>query len=204
MSEDRLSMPLGEAIYSLRAIRKLKPDPIPDADLEAILEATIKAPNGGNMQPWHFLAVRDPELRKQFAPLYHEAWWAKRRDSGYHTPEDLPDNYRSAMGLADEIGSAPVLVFICAMAKGAAAANSIIPSAQNLLLAARALGVGGTITTLHPTVEERVHELFEIPETVQIVYCIPLGYPRGRFGPTTRKPLSEVSSYDKWGQRPPE
>lgn len=198
-TEARLSMPLGEAIFSLRAIRKLKPDPVPDADIQAILEAAIRAPNGGNVQPWHFLVVRDPELRQRFAPLYHEAWWAKRHDSGYTGPDDLPDNYRSAMGLAEEIGQAPVLVFVCAMAKGSGAAGSVIPAVQNMLLAARALGVGGTITTLHPTVEDRVHELFDVPDTAQIVYCVPLGYPRGRFGPTQRKPLVEVSSYDRWG-----
>ena len=195
-------MPLGEAIYSLRAIRKLKPDAIPEPDLETILEAATKAPSGGNAQPWHFLVVRDADLRDQFGPLYREAWWAKRRESGFNSIEELPDKYRSAMNLAEEIGDAPVLIFLCAMAKGTAAASSVIPSAQNLLLAARALGIGGTITTLHPSVEERVHRLFDIPDTVQIVYCIPLGYPRGRFGPTSRKPLSEVSSYDRWGQRP--
>jgi nitroreductase len=76
--------------------------------------------------------------------------------------------------------------------------GSVIPSVQNLLLAARALGIGGTITTLHPSVEERAHALLGIPATAQIVYCLPLGYPRGRFGPTTRRPLSEVCAFDRW------
>ncbi len=199
-SSERLTMPLGEALYSLRAIRKQKPDPILDEDIETILDAAIQAPNGGNMQPWHFLVVTDPDLRAQFAPLYHEAWWAKRHDSGWYTPEDLPDAYKGAMHLADEIGNSPVLIFVCALAKGAAAANSIIPSVQNLLLAARCLGVGSTITTLHPTIEDRVHALFDIPDTAQVVYCLPLGYPRGNFGPVTRKPLNEVSSFNTWGQ----
>jgi nitroreductase len=199
-SSERLTMPLGEALYSLRAIRKQKPDPIPDEDIETILDAAIQAPNGGNMQPWHFLVVTDPDLRAQFAPLYHEAWWAKRHDSGWYTPEDLPDAYKQAMHLADEIGNSPVLIFVCALAKGPAAANSIIPSVQNLLLAARSLGIGSTITTLHPTIEDRVHALFEIPDTAQVVYCLPLGYPRGNFGPVTRKPLDQVSSVNTWGQ----
>jgi nitroreductase len=72
-TENPLSMPLGEAIYSLRAIRRLKSDPIPDADLKEILEATIRAPNGGNQQPWHFIVVKKPELRRQLGDLYHEA-----------------------------------------------------------------------------------------------------------------------------------
>ncbi len=202
-TESRLSMSLGEAIFSLRAIRRLKPDPIPDADIRDILEAAIRAPNGGNAQPWHFLVVKDAALREQFAPLYHEAWWAKRRDAGIHDPEDLPPNYHAAMRLADAIGQVPVLIMVCAMTKGADAAGSVIPAVQNLLLAARALGIGGTITTLHPDVDERMHELFAIPATAQVVYCIPLGYPRGRFGPNQRKPLTEVCSYNQWGSASP-
>lgn len=192
-----LTMPLGDAMYSLRAIRRLRPDPIPAKDLETMVDAAIQAPNGGNLQLWHFITVTDRELIDQFAPLYHEAWWAKRADSGY-TPETLPDSHAAARQLADEIGDAPAIVLFCAVAKGAAAANAIIPAVQNLLLAGRALGVGGTITTLHPSVEERVHALFGIPETAQVVYAVPLGYPRGRFGPVTRRPLTEVSSANRW------
>jgi nitroreductase len=203
---DRLSMPLGEAIFSLRAIRRLKPDPIPDADLCDILEAAIRAPNGGNSQPWHFVVVKDASLRAQLGTLYREAWWAKRRDAGIHGPEDIPKtdrNHQSAMRLADEIGHAPVMILVCAMAKSPGAMGSVIPAVQNLLLAARALGIGGTIATLHPQVEERVYALFGIPSTARVVYCIPLGYPRGRFGPNQRKPLTEVCSYDHWGTVPP-
>jgi len=202
----RLTMPLGEAIFSLRAIRRFKPDPIPDADLRVMLEAAIHAPNGGNVQPWRFIVVRDAALRAQFAPLYREAWWAKRKDEGINGPEDIPPGksvHRSAMRLADEFGSAPAVVLVCARAKGAGAMGSVIPAVENLLLAGRALGVGGTITTLHAVVEERVRAQFGIPETAQLVYCVPLGYPRGRFGPTTRKPLSEVCANDHWDSSVP-
>ncbi len=194
-------MTLGEAIYSLRAIRRHKTDPIPDEDITAILDAAIQAPNGANMQLWHFLVVTNGDLRREFATLYKEAWWAKRHESGWYKPEDLPEVYRSPMRLADEIGDSPALIFVCTTVKGLEAANSIIPSVQNLLLAARSLGVGGTITTLHPTVDDRVHALFDIPDTAQVVYCIPLGYPRGNFGPVTRRPLDEVSSRERWGQQ---
>jgi nitroreductase len=146
----RLSMSLGEAIFSLRAIRRLKPDLIPDAAIRDILEAAIRAPNGGNVQPWHFLVVKDAALRQRFSPLYHEAWWAKRHDAGMRGPEDLPRHYYPAMRLADEIGQVPVLILVCATAKGSGPMGSVIPAVQNLLLAARALGIGGTITTLHP------------------------------------------------------
>ena len=198
----RLTMPLGEAIFTQRAIRRFRPEPIPDEDLRHILEAAIRAPNGGNNQPWHFLVIRDENYRTQFAQLYHEAWWAKRRDEGIRGPEDIPpgrSTRRSAMRLAEQIGQAPVIVLLCATAKGVGSMGSVIPSAQNLLLAARSLGIGGTITTLHAEVEEKVHQMFGIPDSAQVVYCIPLGYPRGSFGPTQRKLLSEVCSYDRWG-----
>ena len=200
---ERFPISLGEAIFSLRAIRRVKPDPIPEEDLRDILMAAIQAPNGGNAQPWHFLVVRDPELRVQLGTLYHEAWWAKRADEGVRGPEDLdPANQvsASAMRLADEFGEAPAIVLVCATAHGAGAMGSVIPSVENLLLAARGLGVGGTITTLHASVDERVKALLDIPAEIQIVYAIRLGYPRGSFGPVTRKPLTEVASLDRWGQ----
>jgi nitroreductase len=199
----RLTMPLGEAIFSLRAMRRLKPDPIPHDVLHDILEAAIRAPNGGNQQPWHYIVVEDRATRAELGELYHEAWWAKRRDAGYHGPEDLPRHYHAAMRLADTIGHVPVLILVCATAQGPSAAASVIPSVQNLLLAARALGIGGTITTLHAQVEERVHRLCNIPATAQIVYCIPLGYPEGHFGPNVRKPLPEVCSFNRWGAPSP-
>ena len=199
---DRLMMPLGYAIHSMRAIRRFKPDPIPDADLHAIIEAATQAPSGGNVQPWHFLVITDKDQRSKLGELYHEAWWAKRRDVGIYGPGDIPETdrvARSAMRLADEIGEAPAIVLLLAAAQGPAAMGSVIPSVQNLLLAARALGLGGTITTLHADVDERVHEAFAIPESMQVVYCVPLGYPRGRFGPLNRKPVLSVSSRDRFG-----
>ena len=200
---ERFEMPLGEAIFTMRAIRRLKPDPIDDDDLRDILAAATRAPSGGNSQPWHFLVVQDPAQRQRFADLYREAWWAKRADEGIEGPEGIVrPTARAAMGLADEIGQAPVVVLVCANARGAGAMAGVLPATQNLLLAARALGIGGTITTLHAIVDERVHELFGIPEEVQVVYCVPLGYPKGDFGSLDRKPLAEVTSLDRWAEVP--
>jgi len=205
-SQARLKMSLGESIFTLRAIRRFQPVSIPNRDLTDILEAAIRAPSGGNSQPWHFLLVQDLDLRKKLANLYHEAWWAKRKDSGIMGPEDIPSGkgpVQSAMRLADEIGQSPAIIVVCARSKGPDSMASVIPAVQNLLLAARGFGIGGTITTLHRQVEERVHELLNIPESFQIVYCIPLGYPAGNFGPVKRKSLVEVVSYDYWGNNLP-
>ena len=149
--------------------------------------------------------VAEEGTRRQLGDLYHEAWWAKRADAGIMGPQDIPpgrNSMRSAMRMANEIGDAPVMALVCATSKGAQAAGSVIPAAQNMLLAARAFGIGGAIATLHAVVEERVHELFGIPDTAQVVYCMPFGYPRGNFGPVTRLPLNEVCSYDRWGAPP--
>jgi len=196
---DRLTMSLGEAMFTQRAMRRLKPDPIPEEIMRDIMESAIRAPNGGNTQQWHFIVVKDPDVRKQMGELYHEAWWAKRKDQGIMGPEDIPpgkNSQRSAMRLANEFGDAPVMVLICALSKGGA--GGIIPAAQNLLLAARAHNIGGTIATLHAVVDDRVKKLLHIPDTAEIVYCMPLGYPRGEWGSVTRKPLEEVCGIDTW------
>ena len=202
--QERLSMPIGEAMFSQRAIRRLKPDPISVEDIHLIIEAAQKAPNGGNRQLVRFMVIHDPALIKEFGKLYHEAWWAKRRVQGWYKPEDVPKDdktFQSAMRLADEIGDAPLIILACATAPNAD--NSVFPPVQNLLLAARALGIGSTLTTLHPTVDERVHKLLGIPAEVEILCCLPMGYPRGKFGPTLRKSAREVTHYNRWDQAPP-
>lgn len=194
MTQDRLSMSLGEAIFTQRAIRRVRPDPLPSGVLRDILEAATRAPSGGNSQPWHFLVVTDAELRARFAELYRESWLAFRAARGSTMAE--------AERLSREIGETPAIVLVCATQRGSNWAESVIPATQNLLLAARALGVGGTISELHGSVDERVRELFAIPAEPQVVYCVPLGYPRGRFGPTSRRPVAEVTSENRWGTVP--
>ena len=201
MSSDRLLMPIGEAMFTQRSVRKFRPDPIPDEDLRLIFEAAIKAPNGGNHQIGRFLLVTDREKIVAFGRLYHAAWWAKRWDDHrWKGPQDVPPeekNYRAAMGLADTIGAVPAIVFAFAVPPGWA--NSVIPACQNLMLAAHALGIGSIPTTLHPSVMERFHAMFEVPKDVSFHFCIPLGYPAVKYGPSVRKPVAETTYRDRWG-----
>jgi len=189
-------MPLGEAIFTQRSIRRFKPDPIPLEDVRLILEAAAKAPNGGNLQIARFLVVNNRTTIQEFAALYREAWWAKRRDEGFHGPDDLPTRYLPAARLAETISDVPLVVFALALRSGPA--NSVIPGVQNLMLAARALGIGTVPTTLHPSVMERFHALFGIPDDVGFHFCVPLGYPQGNFGPTVRKSTAETTFLDRW------
>jgi nitroreductase len=198
----RLDMPLGEALFTQRSIRRLRPDPIPMEDLRLILEAAVRAPSGGNSQPARFLVLIDRQTIQRFGALYREAWWAKRRDEGrsWARREDIPPELRiprAAARLADEMKDAPCVVLALGVAKGQA--SSVIPAVQNLMLAARALGIGSVPTTLHPQVLDRVYALLGIPAEAELHLCIPLGYPRGRFGPTRRRPTAETTFLDRWG-----
>ena len=197
----QLGMSLGEAMFTQRAIRRLKPDPVSDEDLKTLMDAASKAPSSRNSQSARFLVVRDRDRLRRFGELYREAWWAKR-PAGW-TPEGVPegDLHLSAMRLADAMKDAPLVVLAVSTSPGQA--NSVLPAVQNLMLAARALGIGSVLTTLHAQVADRIHELFKIPPEAEVHCCIPLGYPEGRFGTTTRRPTSETTYYEEWGNPPP-
>src|SRR2546423_9684766 len=116
-------MPVGEAMFTQRSIRRLKPDPIPMDDIRLIVEAAVKAPNGGNSQPARFLVVTDRDLIQKFGPLYKKAWWAQRSDQGWKTFDDLPkdgSSDRKPAQLAPDIKNAPRLGFAPAGPPGGA------------------------------------------------------------------------------------
>ena len=205
MQVDRLKMPIGEAMFSQRSTRRLRPDPIPLEDLHLIMDAAVKAPNGGNHQAGRFLIVNDRAKIREFGALYKEAWWAKRWDDHKWTkPEDIPPtdkSYRSAMGLAEDMQDVPCIVFAFTAPGGGA--NSVIPACQNLMLAAHALGIGSVPTTLHPTVMDRFREMFDVPKDATFHFCIPLGYPRVELKPSVRRPTAETCFLDRWDGKVP-
>ena len=205
MDYQRLSMPIGEAMFTQRSTRRLKPDPVPMEDIRLIMEAAVKAPNGGNRQIARFLVVTDRARIREFGKLYHEAWWAKRWDEHRWTKrEDIPPdekNHQSAAQLADEMGEVPCIVFAFALPPGSP--NSVVPAVQNLMLAARAIGIGSVPTTLHAKVMDRFQTMFGLPKDASFIFCIPLGYPRGNFGGSKRKPTSETTYLNQWGAAVP-
>jgi nitroreductase len=202
---DRLTMSLGEAMFSQRAIRRLKPDPITDADLEIILNAARRAPSGGNLQPWRFVVVQDPVLKQELAEMYVEAWWYRRGKQGITRPEHVAkDNSSGQAALyfttdAEHYSRAPVLIVVCNVSR----ADNVMTACQNLMLAARALGIGTTITRLGEPVDRRVHDLLHIPADVEADICIPLGYPEGHFGRAQRRPLEELVFKDRYAHAGP-
>ena len=201
-----LTMPIGEAMFTQRATRRLDPDrPVSDTQIQTILDAASKAPSGANSQPARYLVIRDRATINEFGKLYFEAWWAKRRDAyGWTSKADIPENsvYRLPALLADEMVNAPAVILVYSEQSGVAE-SSTFPGVQNLLLAARALGLGSVLTTLHPQVMQRVNEMFEVPDDMLFHCCIPIGYPRGNFGPTSRLPSSATTWWNRWNDPPP-
>lgn len=202
-------MDFFETVTTQRAMRRLKPDPIPDAVLRQIMDATICAPSGGNRQGWSFLVIRDAARRVRLGELYREAWGELMKVPYYRgaaaAAPDSPEGkmLASARHLSEHLGEAPVLVLACIATDGRPTITtgaSIYPAVQNLMLAARALGVGSCLTTIHKYRDPQVKELLGIPADVETAALIPLGYPLGKFGRPPRRPVAEVVHADHWGQ----
>ena len=201
-----------EAIRTTRSLRRFRPDPIPDQIVRELLEAATSAPSGGNSQSWRFVVIRDPEQRRRVGALYKEGWDEYSPPSRLAAITDPRERRRveSAYHLGAHMGDeAPVLVLFCAprqQRSGTASAfatrtagASVYPAVQNLLLAARARGIGGCLTTIHLYREAEVKAALGIPEEVDTYALVPLGYPTDSFGPVRRKPVEEVSYLDRWG-----
>ena len=200
-------MDLFEAMHTQRAVRRFKPDPVPSAAVSRVLDAATRAPSGGNSQPWSFVVLRDAAVRRQVGALYRDAWEAGGIDRFTSDPDPAKARvYKSAKYLADRMGEAPVLILACIEAGGSGPSittgASIYPAVQNLMLAARALGLGTVITTIHRGREREIKDLLGIPEGVTTAALIPMGYPAegAGFGPVRRRPTSEVAHLDGWGQ----
>jgi nitroreductase len=200
-------MEFFEVARTLRAMRRLHPDPVPDADLWQILESAIQAPSGGNTQPWSFLVIRDAEAKRQIGVWYLEAWqktYGPAREAMRADP-NMARTFNSADYLANHLADAPVLILVSMhkdhLRAGATAGASIYPAVQNLMLAARALGYGTTLTTLHKLHEEDVKRLLDIPDNRETMALIPLGKPKGRFAPSPRRPVEDVVYWERWGTK---
>ena len=199
---------LFEIIRTTRSMRRLKPDPVPNDLIRKILEAGACAPSGGNMQRWRFLVVRDAAIKRKVSAYYKRAWdeqAAPRYRSGEPAPGTTRQQFlrllEAAEYLAAHIHEAPVWIVPC-LEGGTptrTSGSSIYPAVQNMLLAARALGLGATLTTLHLQFEKEVEATLGLPPGVHSYALLPIGYPMGRFGPVRRVPLADVVFEDRWG-----
>ena len=203
-----------ETIYNARAMRRLKPDPVPEELLVRLIEAANQAPSGSNAQVARWVVVRDPAQKARLAALNKEAVLAYAGPGGTRAPamphQDPAKRERQRQAVlwqAEHLHEAPAIVIAClefaspppdTFSAGAGAGGSIWPGVQNLLLAARALGLGAAPTTLGLRNRPVVREILALPETIEPFCLIPVGYPMGRFGPVTRQPVAEVMRWDRW------
>jgi nitroreductase len=220
---------LFEAMYTARALRRLQPDPIPEALITKVLQAATQAPSGGNAQNWIFVVVRDEAQRHQLGAVYRKASdevaaiYAARGRPAHLTDAQYRRLMQGGSYLWDHIGDAPVLLIPClrkrdmpprdALPPEVAArydahlahqekirGSSIYPAVQNIILACRALGLGTLITTNHILYEDDVRTILGLPDDVLTFALMPIGYPVGKYGPLVRRPVSEVAFADRWGQ----
>lgn len=214
---------LFDIMYSLRSMRRLKPDPVPDELIQRIIEAGTMAPSGGNEQGWHFIVVKDPAKKRFIQERYHAAFsaYAQERmaeaqraaEAGEAPPPD-PAQMRmahAAFYLAEHMHEAPVLLFACithratpfsgdesATIEHRTSGASIYPAVQNMLLACRALGLGSVLTTLHRLFENEIKAELGVPDNIDLSALLPIGYPMGNFGPVSRRPAAECTHWDGW------
>jgi nitroreductase len=204
-----------EALHSTPARRYLSPEPIPDDVLWAILDAAIRGPSGGNTQRWGWVVVTDQEVKDRVAAWYRENWeaaYGSRREQILSAPSGslglTPRGFLGAEHLAHHIQEAPAWIF--AVLRGAADAtsprtgSSIYGAVQQLCLAARAYGLGTSLTTLYGGHEEELRELLGLPPDALTMALIPVGYPaKGRWAEPRRRPVEEVVHWDRWGATRP-
>jgi len=201
---------LYEAIYTTRAMRRLRPDPVPPELIVKVIEAATMGPSGGNRQPWKFIVVRDPAIKAFVAERYKKAWDMYFTPKAQAIVENEPQSaqgriLRSARYLAEHIAEVPVMIFCCVKRytdpgrAGQPMVNAIYPAIQNLCLAARGYGLGTSITGLHTRFGKEIDSLLGVPPEYADVALIPLGYPKGRWDRPARKPALEVTFWERWG-----
>jgi nitroreductase len=200
-----------DALHSTPARRYLSAEPIPDEVIWAILDAAVRGPSGGNRQGWGWVVVTDPAVKRQVAEWYREGW---ERAYGHRREEILaggPEagglsraSFLAAEHLAGHLEEAPVWIFPvlrdAAASRNPRLGSSIYGAVQQLILAARAYGVGTTLTSLYVGHEDEVRELLGLPDDALTMGLIPLGYPaRGRWAQPKRRPVEDVVHWDTWG-----
>ena len=204
---------LLEGLATTRTIRRYTPEPIPEHDLATLLWHASRAPSGSNRQPVRYLVLRDGPQAQQarivLGESFRASWALKRAADGYQvgSPAAHAGSPKERMAatmqhFVDHLEDVPAIVIICMQrhrAPNPYEGASVYPAAQNLLLAARAMGYGGALTMWHRMVEPQLRDLRAVPDDVALSACITLGRPQGAHGPVRRRPLHEVVYDDHWG-----
>jgi len=211
-SPPSLIMPLEEAMRTQRALRRLKPDPVDDVLVLHLIELALKAPTGRNAQNWEFMLVKDPTVKARLGRSYRMPWGLYSRLGRRLTSNDpkMQRMLKAVQWQVDHFEAIPVIVVACLRGLRpvwppvavTSYYGSIYPSVQNLLLAARAAGLGAALITLPLWSTWLVRRALGLPWRVTPCAMVPLGWPLGRYGPTTRRPVGAVVHLDRYGHQP--
>ncbi len=212
---------LYDALMTTRAMRRFTDEPVPEEVVEAILAAAVQAPSGGNIQPYQFVVVTDADRRAALGEIYLRAWnryrpAVEKITPPAKTPEAAASqarNIKASDELAHNLGAVPVLILLLVpkitmevtdeegtMDVGPVYA-SVYPAVENLILAARAFGLGTVLTTVHRVYEDEVRAVCDIPDRYEVPALLPLGHPTGRWGVARRRPAPTLTSWNTFGTR---
>lgn len=212
-----------DLIATTCAIRRFTADPVTDDEILACLRAAQQAPSGGNVQPWQFVVVTDAEVRRALGDVYRRAYGRYEPALEAAMPPFRSDADRdrfarmrgAARHLAEHLGEAPALVLVCMPAISMTLTDaagpldvgtpyaSVYPAVQNLMLAARALGIGTTLTTVYRIHQDEVRRLCAIPDRYEVIAMIPMGRPATRFFAAPRRPVESVTHWNRFGTKRP-
>jgi nitroreductase len=202
LGEDAL---LFETLRTARAIRRLKPDPVPKALIQKVCEAGIFAPSGGNRQPWIFVAVTEPERRAFIAERYREAFHAyiapafEKAEADPDFPAATLRNMKAALHLADHIHDAPVHLVVAGWKRrGGEQTQALFPAIQNILLACRAVGLGASLTSVHLAHGREIDAYLGLSEKTPSCALIPIGWPLGKHGVPPREPIETKLHWERF------
>jgi nitroreductase len=212
-------MPLVDAMMTQRAVRRVMPDLVDDALVRKCIELALRAPTGANGQDWEFIVVKDRLIKEKLANRYRLGWSVYYRAvirRAAARDESMARTVRAVQWQVDHFSEIPVLVVAC-MRLGVRGGRvpffrmphpaesgfygSIYPAVQNLMLAARAMGLGASLITMPLLSVTSARRVLGLPHNITPCCIVPLGWPRGRYGPTTRKPVEEVVHLDVYGNR---
>ena len=196
-------VPLLEGIRTTRAMRRLRPDPVPRALIRKVCEAGTFAPSGGNRQPWFFIAVTDAERRAWVARRYRQVFHAyiqpaveAAKDPSY--PEAKRRNMRAAMYLADHLHEVPVHLFVAGWTRrGQPQVQALFPAIQNILLACRAVGLGASLTTVHLAFAKDLDEWLGLPPNCPTCALLPIGWPQGTYARPERRAVDTCLFWER-------
>jgi len=214
-------MEVQHALLTTRAMRRYTDAPVTDGEVEACIRAAVQAPSGGNIQPWQFVVVRDPAVKAKVGETYRASYdrYEKALVASlppFRSEEDETSFNRgltASRHLAEHLGEAPVLVLVAMPAIDLTLHDddgpldigtlhaSVFPAVQNLMVAARALGIGTALTTVFRIRQDEVREACGIPDRYEIVALVPMGRPVGRFGQARRRPAETITHWDRWGEK---